>query len=789
MNRLLIAFLLLFTVRLSAVEYVHFKYAVETNGCILRGTNATAPNLDATTAANTNLAFFNGFATNNTLTATNGITLIGTEMGFDTNATGVQRQWTNYGTKFVRRPYPLQTTNDIHPDAVTNSVPRIWTSTWFSRYASNITASIRNGAWASTNGAAFTNCMATNMTVINESIMEYPKVIANWSWPGWNRETNSTMRLRVVGFHGFSVGFGQPLACVKFIVRDQSGNNYTNIATKMTVDWPLFNSIFEYVFGLAFPFGEYISDIPLAGFVNLDQLRCDFLAYPWVGDTNAVFDTTRNIYTGITALPTSITNLCDRLMTYTDIIAVVDPGLGGAGARATNGSPTGVHSNLWFTTIGKALEQVCASNNVIWNHNDAGGATIHLTSNVVATLGASLTYGIPWQSKAWCVIKPYPGHAVNLTTQTSGQRMSNVVQFVNITFGGSAAFFSDENLGPWFNACTLTNTSVGIAQNCPVLWATGCRIPKLTQGLRANSIQNTSWNVRQCNLEEFATTIGIRTTIGNWHPNLRGSTYRVMSDYSSGQTAPLEYGICYNNGFFGMAEAQTMFTVGENLGITNGIAIVQNIFEGCTNTLGTFNQGKNTANDTNHIDWHNLRLGVRTAGSWYTDSGSVRYDKEYIFLMAGINDNSGFKADDYISSPNGARIGGWRLMNQVGCSGTLFVECNNAGSDAAGSFNPEFNGLNSYHPIGSGTNEVAFPRFIDRRSWGEPVTPARGGGNYRLQSISPAIRLPLPGDPVPFDLIGRPRTDANSAAGVFIFEAIPLTGNGPLTISGNATLQ
>lgn len=307
----------------------------------------------------------------------------------------------------------------------------------------------------------------------------------------------------------------------------------------------------------------------------------------------------------------------------------------------------------------------------------------------------------------------------------------------------------------WLDKCKINSASLGPFQ-ATEMWATHCAVTNLRQGFRASTITDNQWfNVRGCNLEGFTNTILVQLTMGNYHPNTNIFSagvdgYRVVFDIS-GQGAAHDFQICYNNYFGGIVQASGAgFDVGtQAFVVSNGLAVVQNVIESCGAAAASVAQiaSAQTRNSTNVIFWNNIVLGERIADVGSSGSENQSVYREKWSLKNNIMDLSGIKKD-FNTTTSILRIDNWDLMNMVDCSGNIFVECRvNA---AAGTFPPEFSGLNSNHPgggtpLGAGssafTNVVNYPRFVDRKAYDGAGTIAAGGGKYRHFSDAPGFQL------------------------------------------------
>lgn len=701
---------------------------------------------------NTNGTWRFGWGTNNTPTTSTKLRL--TVRGAGTDASGLTNQSTRtiYGTTQVRFPYPGQDYADQAVSVGGLLTNRIALSELVWVTDTDISATILAGLYSNSVESA-----AATLTVVNASTAIDPTSVWNWTRPAWERITNSTVRLGLIGAH-YSARDGKPLASVRVITSGAvSGVRRTNAAV-LTVDRD-FNRLApfygEHGAHLDLQPCEFVADVDLTPFTAGEELRHDAEVRPLFG-TN-YFSTVDNRFSGATFLPASVTNLYDPAATYSIHKLLVDAVAGSdANGRATNvASAADINPAHAFLTIAGALNQGAASNNVFSGHNDIGGLVVYLKSNVTNWMGGTLTAtAVP---KARAVIAAFPGETVAITHTTGSRDAADRVEFRNIEFRGSANLFSGtEQL--WFNTCVVSNSDANaFIQSCPVVWMTHCLIQKMPEGVRGFSAQNTAYMVRGCDLSGLNGTFAPKLAFGNCKPVTNG-TMVVASDYS-GAPGGADWVIHHGNFFCISASVGTAAHYGAAHNLTNGLLASQNVFE-CTstNTAVAFGLGNaaNTA-QTNLMFFNNDPLGKRIAGVGYNDTGSSPSYKVAWSLRNNRADNSGFKADTF-GTPNGARTGNWQVQFQVGCWGNVWAEINTTAGESAGNFGPDWNGMWSYHPPGtaeSSTNAMSWFRFVARRST-QNNTVGDGGGDYRVLSDSPVA---VWGAPViwPFDIIGQAR--------------------------------
>lgn len=696
---------------------------------------------------NTNGTFASGLGTNNADTNSAKLKLQLVSMGYDSTGTAVTNEntvRTIYGTKLVRFAYPdnafMQTTNEGGDTKFLVAL-----SDFVYQKDSNIVATILSGLY-STN--TFTNSAASDVAVANNSTQPYPKVIANWSWPGNMLVRSNTMTLRAVGFHQSAMD-GKPLAALKFLITGAtSGITASNIQTAMQID----SSV-----GDAMPFGEYVASFDISSFTDHELIRCDIIAYPWCGDSDSLLDTTLDLYTA--PYPTSITNRADVNNTWSTVIAVVDATLGNdTNGRATNNSdPTLVHSSAYFATIGKAATACAATNNAFFSHNDLEGVTIYLRSSVDTFTGSSVTAGdAPY---TWCEILPYPGDAVSLTNYSTARTLGTygLHRISGITNTGGYLFYGGYF---WFDDCTFNTTAASTINGQAGVWFTRCDVPTMTQGVTAYSSSKIFNLIRGCDLSGLVKPVCAEVVVGNKRLS-GGAGFQIKTD-TSGQ--PFEYGILYNNNFLSVSTAAEIILSGSSMTTSNGFVIAQNVIEGCSSSaLASYSMPWTaTTHATNVCLWNNVFLGAKF-NLFYNDSGSAAAYRYLCSVVNNIIDDYNIKADVFTTA-DGARVGNWPPLYGVGYEGNLFPETGYVG--AAGTFLNEFGGINSIaQSVASGvagvTNELSYIGFVDVKSWPSGTSPTAGGGDYRVSSSSPAIGLAT--YILPYDIAGNARYSGGAA--------------------------
>ena len=722
-----------------------------------------------------------GLGTNNTVSASTKLVFTAVSLGYDDTGAATTITRTIYGTIKRRQITP----NDALADETTsgsNVIVRVNLSEYIYQ-KDNVGAgnsgtapvvSILAGLY--TNGTA-NNASGANFPVTNNSTLAYPRVIGNWAWPGYQL-MDSTSKLRAVAFHK-SAQLGRPVRAVKFSVTDGTTTNTQTITTPTC----------DLTFGDASPDVEYVSTSDLtSGLTQKAELTCNFIAYPWMGDSGSLLDTSAG-----TADPTPlygpIKAVCDRTGTYEKTYALVDPTGSDAGANTVYPSASFDPVTAYkFLTIGKAAAAIAAYNNATYGRNDVGAGIVYLNAGSYAWLGSSNTYGTT--PKTWITIKPAAGvlRADVIIASASGNGdISDRIKIENCTITATALNLFTNVAAIWHHTCEFNTTNTGLWNTTGgIFYVTQCQVTALSQGLRPNSTANCSPAlVRGNNLTGFRHGVLCYTVIGNLKTTKYTPSSALFFTEINGMTGPqpVNFIIAYNNilGWevgAGVNIIDTGTYIGPN---TVGGAIVQNVFENCQTSgggLGSICASDAISTNTpleNIIIWHNVFLGQRLFLG-YNDAGTITKYRRHWSIKNNYWDRSANKGDTF-SPANANRIGAWEITNQVAASGNVHEQ--NMMS-LPNNFFMEFAGISSYQPALGGT--LTHAEFVDRQA-SDGSTTSAGGGDYRLQPTSPLIGLPV--DIVLlYDLDGTLRTTNNNAAGAYsIFDP----GGGASTSSGSGS--
>lgn len=363
------------------------------------------------------------------------IVLTCTSSGY-TNAGGATTYTrTIYGTRQLRQPYSTFQTNDEFNNGTTTMVLRIALSDIV--YSTEVCTAVI-AASIYTSGVNTTNSFSGSVTNNSNVAYSTARVIANWSRPGWQRITGSTLTLAAVAFQRHARN-NLPVAAVVFTVADAHAHSNSVTVTAPTIDpsqgdgptYTVTGTVTSGTFttgeqlkqtstgALAYlvnapvgsasavittPLGnptssntwvgqtsaavftpnalpaanlgltnivEYIANVPTTGFTQGDKLTANFKAYPWIGDSTSVMDTSDAVNSQPTPLYAPQFYVWDGAQTYGTAVAVVDSSQTITGSKTSgtfivgekvtqttsgavayiNNSPTGVQSLIIGATV------------------------------------------------------------------------------------------------------------------------------------------------------------------------------------------------------------------------------------------------------------------------------------------------------------------------------------------------------------------------------------------------------------------------------------------------------
>jgi hypothetical protein len=663
---------------------------------------------------------------------------------------GATNVWsgTAYGTKAIRFPYPDEAFPRVYIDG-SDVIIYVSLDDYIFATDTGMTATIGAGLYASS--TATNNAASITLTNLSAQTV-YPKVIPNWRTVPHQMITSASMRLHGMAWHAYAQQ-GQPVARMAFFVTDESGDVLTNIQTRMQID---------HTRGETIKSGEYVADFDLSTLTDNNLLRLDFAAYPYRGDSSAIFDTRSNLYTWPAFLPCSITNFY-RTTAYSAVAVVATNGVDVNGNAYPAGTdPATIPSGDYFLLGTAAADAIQIYNNANYGHDDIGGGIIYYRAGIDTPFGATTAVG--GTPKAVITLKPYPGDAVVWTNNAGTDDLSDRITVdgtggsITISPAGSSVIMFNGVQHLQFTNCIMldiANASAPVSNsteghtyytgNLFSNWVAG--LPRTGAGFTGYC---TMWNN---NLFGQNAPVYWMNHVGNYRIPSSAKTAFTWSEDSSSTTLPIvEYNISYNNYIMGLTNA-TVGTLGNTRETTIGKAMIQNVFETGHSAASLSVVSLSTLNATNILWFHNVCVGARN--QWFYNASpnatgavmNLNYVKNFICTVLGEAtdiDGPTFDAD---------RTNDWSMRWRVGGSGVFDLMTTNTFAHSQ----PDFNGVRSFRPLLLNKTPAKYAEFVDDRSFGSGTVSQNG--NYRLQTDSPVLRDDYThlfwG--VPFDMDGLPR--------------------------------
>lgn len=581
------------------------------------------------------------------------------------------------------------------------------------------------------------NSAATLTTVTNSSAESYAgqKTIAKWAWPGFQNVRTATWTNEVKAYN-WSARNGRPVRAVKFWVTDRAGTTVTQWVTTPKVDFSA---------GDAVPVATYQATFSTNSFTNSTLLTMNFAAFPWIGDTNSVYDTSKSPFSQPSPKATQITNAI-----YEPVYAIVDSvnGNDSTGVASPRSSYQSSTNLARFLTIAGALTAIQATNGILFTRTNVDAGIVMLSDTGTHTnLGATVTLtglqAVGYEVMPYPGTDPYSSRIVKLNDprlkDDSDMRIDR-----GTYWDTSDATLISRHRHWWLDGGVILNaTGAALWQNATVpmaVYFTRVTVSNLTQGLRPVSTQNAQLSLtRGCrivgNLNN--TQIDARCFIGNL--NFGSYSNYTVSDQITGTGGDYDEAIIADNRLYNMRKLASIVSIGNDFSISNGVAVVNNLFETATNDSATisFQFGTvPTLNYTNVMIWDNALLGCKTFIA-YADQGTNTLIRYGWSRYNNIFDDGNIKTDIFTGSGGGsaARFGNWSMVNGVGCFNEAWLET--AGIGAPGSFTMETLPPFTWDTTTGSTSSTNYPKFFNRQANDGNSPFMAGFGDYRLHSSSP----------------------------------------------------
>ena len=717
---------------LSARSQVQWKYIgaeVENNGWVLKLTLSTSPDLGNAPAV-TNLAFFNGFLTNAEPSVTNGLTLNILSPGFNSSGVSNQVSRTSFGTRLLRLAYPMQNTNDIIAQNVTNVMMRLALSEWV---MSNdvVTVSGLAGAVASTNLSAFTNSSSfTGQTVTNNSTVAWRSAKAIGHFASAQRvPINGTETIEVFAVQSYGRE-GNPVARVLVTATGAtSANVVSGSATEITKS-SREDKLPVYAVTLDLSTG--------AGFTRGETVDINFKAWPHVGDTNAILDATLDAGVSIFQLGALKRTIMSKMICRVDLSTGNDLTCVASTVQGTaDASPA--------LTISGALTAIAATNNTLYSLNRLDGGEVqcntgeYRTGKYAAQASTSGYFTITRHSSATAA-------GVIFTNYVTSQNQYAYQRYYDVTFkrqaNGYLVFAANPNVlimekvlfydgfTAWYSGDTGTDIEFIDCVTTNSVFSRGGNDghSRLIRNVTYTNMANSSLVFGKASCVFGAKVVG-GSGSSVWQPLTTVPLTNAVLAFCNIKSLPSDY----------------FLFAGTNV---CNFAVVGNVVERIGASASPLAE-LTPQNNENWCWWDNTFVGQR----WNHENDIAAPLVNISYQTWSIRGNSFDSRGDHradIYNANATMIGTWAVGYSVGWSGNW-----NEGYQYAG--DSDFWGMNSLAPNPPGLSFTAKTNAaIYTANLSQSVTNT-GDGNYRLLSRSPVFSLKA-GWRTPFDLDGFPRS-------------------------------
>ena len=708
----------------------------------------------------------NGTPTN-PYTGTPKVVITFTSTGYDDSGNVISVPRTIYGTWPIRKPYPNGSANQ---ESVGGSPSKVTVTFALNEFVysgeTSFTVNVLSGFY--TQGTA--NNAASGLTATNNSTLAHGRVVGNWSWPGWYKISGTTFTPRISVFQHFGQKF-RPVRMVKITVTDGT-NTVTSTVLGPSYDASMADAI---------PVVDYHPTIDVSS-LNSGLITANFTAYPWIGDSSSILDTSDGVAGSF--LPTTTYSpqkfILDKTPIYNNLYCIVDSTNGvDASGQTASGPINTVTPPAAFKKIAAAFNKLRIDSNTTYGRQNCGGARIYLKSNN----GAINHFGWIDGNKSGSPTTPacsldvlnYPGDiAANLSIDSSpagtDKDLGAFVRFTGITWddlnansNGPSLYTAASSTNPyqyWFDNCIINNQN---GNNAPwyssgLIHFTRCTFKYCVNGFgqyNSNSFSPVGI-IRGCTSGGGSTTINSSQAMMFLGNNI-GSGWYSLTDQLKGSTSgvPAYTGnVVAFNRISSAINSGTAFIDQRNgsLSDTFGVAIVQNVFENYGVFGGkTVSIGGDSSTGTpvlNVIIWNNTSVGreMSLAYNEYGTAGSLRSNWS---IKNNILDGFAIKGD-YFGTPDASRVLNFSVVYGVGHANNTVGQLT---LTSTGAFSPQFYGLNSWTystpsglpPTVAAANTVNFPLYVSRKAvdwnFGTGMRVAgTGGGDYHLKPSSPVQR-------------------------------------------------
>jgi hypothetical protein len=660
-----------------------------------------------------------------------------TAPGYDTSGSTTTLSYVVYMTHALRKPFPNQATMDEVSAGGTLTI-RVSLSDYIYTGFTSCTATIASNLYCTTSCTVQNNAVS-GLAVTMNSTFAYPTSVCRWAKPGWEQVTGD-FTLEAICFNRFARN-GKPEAAVVFTVTDTHSHTVTVTVNDMTIStWG----------GDQNAVLVYAAAISVSTLTQADVLTANFKAYPWVGQSGSVVDSSAG-----TAPPSEklgpLKLLNDKSATYGAAYVAVKT-TGNDATCAANAVQATAEAATGCLTLGKAVQVVKTFNNSTYSRNNPGGGTVLMFCGAFDYgAGGGVDQGA---QDTWITVQPASTASRDCINFSSGSNSDIGIQkikltnlsFRNASTGGVRGRNATDVL--WMDNSSLNLTGTAPIYDWKLAYATRNTVDSMGNGFVPFSTTPSPYGLVRGNRSASfpasnGTTADMYCTVGNYNIDIGWHDPGDVSTQQPTDNSIFAFNVENN---LNLLTSQIM-----NSGTWAGVAIVQNEVEKVTGTdpLIQVAADANTATADHIILWHNDFLGERTNLS-YNEAGTTVLFHTNFSVRGNLFFNQNIKSDTF-GTQSGNRVGNWGQLYSVGYAG------NDIHSDQNGTyFPPDFDGL--YTITGAITLGFSADKSFATGSHA-------GNGNYELTAAS-SLRSYVPAGTavLPFDLRGNKRSNSGTGA-------------------------
>jgi len=487
----------------------------------------------------------------------------------------------------------------------------------------------------------------TDLTVTNNSTVDYPKAFGQWAMVPFQRfKTDPT--LKFTANHRFGI------ARVEFTLEDESTNTATGNATSPTANQRTVSALYA---------EEYQASISLTGLDQDEELTANCVVYPTVGDADSVFDTNdQTVNADNTVLGQCDYTFYNDKSDSLDNYAVVD-GLNGDDGTGVTSTTLATAEADPYLTIGAALT--------------AGGNVIYVTDDdtSIDILGTAVT--APTDLSYMREVLPHPdnGSAVTLTYGAAKAYNTPHLKFSDFTIQKTAAnAWMDGASGAryiWFHDCTTDANSTAapvvssFSYRSATCFLTDCTIDDANLFGMGKNFAARICHWMDGNDISSATSVPIKGPM-RFVANTTDKVGIGTKDLGS-TTGPLEDPLVFQFSEiydYDGATVPAQFFKTSNCSI--GISMIGNIIERSsgTNPNLQISADETTTTTQNVLLYHNTVAGERI-NFLYNDTGSTQTDHINASVKYNSFEEYNIKTDIFPTA-NANRVGNWPSLYGVG---------------------------------------------------------------------------------------------------------------------------